>query len=239
VLLDIVLRVDRERRYKGLTSAERAEERRRALVRAGLELFGTIGFRKTTIENLCATAGVGPKAFYEHFQSREELLATVYTEAVLAVLTAQEEVLAAVPPDRVWERTRLGVEAVVHAMLDDPRRARIMTVEVIGVSDQIEELRRGVIHAFADRLEREADSVAGEGLLPQRDHSLLALASVGAITEVIADSILSADPPPVERIVEDITTLLLGIVALGRMSADDAAATGGGVRPEGQEGSSS
>lgn len=205
--------METERRYKGLTGAERAEQRRRALLGAGLALFGTVGFRATTIEGICATAGVGPKAFYEHFSSREELLATVYTESILAVLTAFEGALAAAPVDDVAERTRRSMHAVVHAMADDPRRGRVLTVEIIGVSDELEALRRGVIHAFADRLQREADAMAGAGLLPQRDHSLLALASVGAITELVADSVLTDDPPPVDRIADDLTTLLVALSA--------------------------
>ncbi len=44
------------RRYGGKSLEQRREERRRRLLDAGLELFGTQGFQHTTIEQLCATA---------------------------------------------------------------------------------------------------------------------------------------------------------------------------------------
>src|SRR6266536_445680 len=50
-----------ERRYRGRLPDERRAERRRRLLGAGLELFGTVGYHGTSIERLCAQAGVNPE----------------------------------------------------------------------------------------------------------------------------------------------------------------------------------
>src|ERR1700694_3670296 len=64
--------------YGGLSAPARRAERRRRLLDAGLELFGTIGFQKTTIPMLCTTSAVTARHFYQEFESREALLRTLY-----------------------------------------------------------------------------------------------------------------------------------------------------------------
>src|SRR5581483_423913 len=121
------------RRYGGKTLDERRAERRERLLDAGLELFGTRGFAQTTIEQICATAGLNPRYFYEQFPTRESLLGAVYARHVEAVAA---EVLAAVrraPPDPV-ERLRAGLEAFLDGSLADERAARVNYFEVVGVS---------------------------------------------------------------------------------------------------------
>jgi AcrR family transcriptional regulator len=48
---------------------------------AALEHFGTRGYADSTIEGICAEAGVGIRAFYDEFRTREELLRQVYDYA--------------------------------------------------------------------------------------------------------------------------------------------------------------
>lgn len=49
---------------------------------AGLELFGTVGYRATTVRMLCKQAGLIDRYFYKNFTDTEDLLAAVYTESV-------------------------------------------------------------------------------------------------------------------------------------------------------------
>ncbi|MEJ5255846.1 MAG: helix-turn-helix domain-containing protein [Acidimicrobiales bacterium] len=82
----------RERLHRGRTMRERRAQRRQALLDSALELFGTRGYAATSIEELCRTSNVSTRYFYEEFQNREDLLASLY-EDLLA--RAWEAVLAA------------------------------------------------------------------------------------------------------------------------------------------------
>src|SRR5919198_3030469 len=77
-----------ERRYRGRLPGERRAERRRRLLDAGLELFGTVGYRGTSIERLCAQAGVTTRHFYQEFPGREALLAAPCGEIIAEVTGA-------------------------------------------------------------------------------------------------------------------------------------------------------
>src|SRR5688572_8537866 len=70
----------RRRRVLGLDLEQRQQERRRLVLAAALELFGTQGYARTSIEQLCQTAGVGTNSFYDLFSSKEDVLIALYDE---------------------------------------------------------------------------------------------------------------------------------------------------------------
>ena len=154
--------------YRGQSNVERREDRRARLLAAGLELFGTAGYAATSIEGICGAAGVTARHFYEHFASREALLRAVYDDVVA---TARRAVLRALALATDAEaRAVAGVRAFVRAYLEDPRRARIACIEVIGVSPDFERHRRSVIHAFATVIEAQAEALDAAGALSERNY---------------------------------------------------------------------
>jgi AcrR family transcriptional regulator len=191
-----------ERTYAGMAADQRRADRRTRLLDAGLALFGTRGYAKTTIEQICSEAGVATRHFYEHFGSREALLRGVY-EHVIAELT--ETVLAArdAAPDELELRFRAGVGAFCHGLAGDERRARVVLLEIVGVSPELEALRHGVIAAFAGLVRDEAARFTDRGELPPRRWDLTAVALVGAVHEMLIDWLLRERRPPVQRIVDE------------------------------------
>ncbi len=84
---------------------------------AGLDLFGTIGYARTSVRAVSAAASLNSRYFYESFSSREDLLYAVYQRIVTdiftraAAATARETTLEAQaratcgPPGRPPPRT--------------------------------------------------------------------------------------------------------------------------------------
>lgn len=185
---------------------ERRAERRRRLLDAGLGQFGTSGYARTTIEGLCAGAGVTPRHFYEEFGGREALLVAVFDEIVGWVNEAVSAALAAAPDDPV-ARVRAGLGAFLHALLDDPRRARVACVEIVGVSREVEAHRRGVLHDFAALVTGEAHRLSqGRG-----DFSLAALALVGGTNELVVEWVVGKSRQPIDELADDITRLFVAV----------------------------
>jgi hypothetical protein len=109
-------------------------------------------------------------------------------------------------------RVRAGVAALAREMAD-PRRVRIMTVEVVGASPEVERHRLEVLNGFQRALMREAGRLAVAGLVPQRDYALSAVAVVGAVSGLVTHWATSENPPPVERIADEVMRFTLGIVS--------------------------
>jgi AcrR family transcriptional regulator len=171
------------RGYGGRSAGELAAERRRRLLDTALELFGTRGYAATSTEKLCAAARVTTRHFYEQFRDREALLLAVFDEVMQGskarVLTA-----LAVPDLPAQGRLLAALDAFIDAQLEDPRRARLTTSEVLGVSARVEAGRNAVINEFAQMIEAYAGMLVASGELPRRNYRVLAFGVVGAMHEL-------------------------------------------------------
>ncbi|POH60186.1 hypothetical protein CVS28_04365 [Arthrobacter glacialis] len=191
-------------------------ERHRRLVAAGVEVFGTLGYSGAKIKTLCKSAGLSERYFYESFESREHLLGTVFNY-LDALLTEQIAGALQAPGMDLLASARAGMEAVVNFMLNDPRHARIMLVEVVGVSPELEAKRHQSMSDFADEslqlllLLSGIDPVHGQEQLTARlgvveaarifeGARLTAVSMVGGVNNMMLDALLSGTRHDTERI---------------------------------------
>ena len=194
-----------ERSYRGVSASQRRSERRERLLDAGLELFATVGYNQTSIEQICAMARVTARHFYEAFPGREALLCALYDQIIV---TLQDAIAAAVAAEgEPGVRIRLAVGALVKHYLQDWRKARVGVLEVVGVSVAMEVHRRQVIHDMAAILERFLDRLAGSGTIPKGDYHVLAVAMVGGINEVMAEW-LTGQHESVSQLSEEVVRIL-------------------------------
>ena len=204
-----------ERLIRGTTLAERRRQRRAALLASGLELFGTRGYAGTTVEEICRHANVSSRNFYEEFDNRLDLLRAVsagIAERALAGFVAAEPDVAA--PLTV-PRARLRVGALAHALLDDPRVARVMFVENIAGWARYPDLMDDIVGPFAAWLRTvSADHLDARGVPPGRQAALV-VGLVGATIGVLADWVRSpGERRPIDEVVDDIVALAAAILGL-------------------------
>jgi TetR/AcrR family transcriptional regulator, repressor of fatR-cypB operon len=87
---------------------------RQKLLRAGLELFTTVGFRATTTPEIASKAGVAEGTIYRHFSGKEDLHIAAYHEAQrwgLELVKGTESDRTLAPPDRLYGIARRLVSA--------------------------------------------------------------------------------------------------------------------------------
>jgi AcrR family transcriptional regulator len=193
------------RRYRGITPSERQAQRRERFLEAGLELFGTVGYAGTSIRAVSAEASLNSRYFYESFSSREDLLYRVYQRIMLDLATRAAEAVAAA--DTIEDKARAGLRVGWTTLTEDRRKARIVALEVVGVSDRLERLRRQNRHALADLTAQGALSVAPKDIRLRLDPVLTARALMGGVVEVLADWINGDVDASVDEVVEHFTTL--------------------------------
>src|ERR1700761_6378115 len=191
-----------ERRYGGRTATERRAQRREQLLEAGLELFGGPGFAATTIEALCARAGLNPRYFYEQFTTREQLLGAVYERHVERVLSVVQAAIDDAGDDRA-RRLTAGLQAFVTATLDDEPGARVNYFEMVGVSPELDGLRRRVLGDYAQLIASHAPGHRVGGVDPR----MAAVALVGATDGLIIDWLSGDRRRPRESIVDTLTAV--------------------------------
>ena len=200
-----------ERPYAGLSPVERRRERRNRLLDAGLDLFANESYANVSIERICEVSGVTARHFYEAFESREALLLGVFGR--IAVDLA-ERVTRALDEPVSDPRLRAvnGADAIIRGYLDDPRHARIMCFETMGVSATMDQRRLDVLNEFARVIEREARARAKELGRKVRDFRLTGVALAGATHELIAHSLMSENPPSKKRLRRELLLIYLGLI---------------------------
>ncbi|MBW2942124.1 TetR/AcrR family transcriptional regulator [Zhongshania aquimaris] len=171
------------RTYGGESAAERLARQRQTFMDAGLELFGTVGYRATTVRMLCKEAGLIDRYFYKTFTDTEDLLAAVYTESLDQI---QTQVLAAINATGsepiTAKHIELGLEAFFSAF-ENSRVARVCWLEVLGVSPRIDTLYISRIQEFAELLLRLGKSMMSNWPLGEEETRITGIALVGAISQ--------------------------------------------------------
>lgn len=174
------------RNYAGMTSEERQARRRAQLLESGLELFGTRGYAGSSIRDVCLHAGLNRRYFYESFRTREDLLRAVYDEIVAEMVQTIFTAVAGV--EGLDAKVLAGMNAFWTMMTADLRKVRTLTIEVIGVSEDLERHRREARHNFADFFAGQADEIsAARGRALRVDVSLMARALVAATMDLLVD----------------------------------------------------
>jgi len=199
------------RLYAGLSAPARRAERRERLLDAGRELFGTVGFGKTTIPMLCTASGVTARHFYEDFDSRESLLRALYDQIAEEVFARVGAALRATDKD-VLERVRDSNAAYFRYLTSDPRLARIYTIEAVGMHAELETHRREKREAFVRKLTKAAQRVASSTV----DSRLLSAAIAGAAHDLLLEWVLAPERPCVEKMIDTITMLWVRALRLDR-----------------------
>lgn len=172
------------RRYRGLDATERLADRRARLVEAAFDLFGTQGYHTVSIRQLCRQAGLTERHFYQSFTDRHELLAAVYEDVFTAVRDATFTAVAQAPPT-LEGQARAGLRTFIRALADDPRVARVLLFESVGVSQTLDRRRRAVVNEFAGLIAATVLPHSGEPVTPRL--SMVAAMITGGINELMAE----------------------------------------------------
>lgn len=211
-------RTRRPRTIRGLDAEQRRAQRRAQLLAATLDLVARHGYLNTSIEQICQTAYVGNKAFYELFDSKEDCFLALLRDINDQIQNEVADVLGQTADDaQQAERRALGVFA--HALVDDPRVAMVTFGQAAGISPNVERQRRtnrrqaaALIESFwrrYDLIDAAPDADAAVG------YRALSIATVGGLFEIVADW-LHDNYPPGPRTTEALITELIEFTAVVR-----------------------
>lgn len=183
------------RRYGGVSAEDRRAERRRKLLDAARELWGSGGAGEVTVRGVCARAGLTPRYFYEQFDNREALLLAVADEvrdrlAVTLVVASEAE------PGDIWAKLDAALTAFLEVVAGDPQVHRILTSDpssVPGLAQQQIAATGRIVELVRDNAARLLDRVPPEDELRRN-----AVFAVGGVNGLIADWLPHRTETPAE-----------------------------------------
>ena len=127
------------RRYRGLSAEERRVDQRERLTRAAINEFSVRGYHRTSVEDIVRSARTSRTAFYAIFDNREAAMYGALQASLQALLASVRKRMAAA--DGGSSLIEVGVTAYVEFLVTDPAAARILLLESIGTSPEVNEYR--------------------------------------------------------------------------------------------------
>lgn len=190
--------------YRGATTDERREQRRRRLLDAALDIVGTQGLSALTVRGVCEQARVGPRFFYESFPDLDALAGDLLEEIQGAALDSASAAIASTEGSQA-DKIRAGVAALIVTLTDDPRRANIALAQAHG-SEALMRRRFAGMRRVAAVIIKEARQLLD---IPEgEDAALTALAQLitGGASELVLvwlDGGLKVERPVLIEVITD------------------------------------
>lgn len=121
---------------------DRRGEQRKRILNAAMACFAREGFHGTSMQKICAEAGMSPGAFYRYFRSKEELIAAIVADErserqhlldalaqAPSVLDALTDCLSLLLQEATLPTAQLGPEIMAEAIRNTPLREAIEPCE--------------------------------------------------------------------------------------------------------------
>jgi TetR/AcrR family fatty acid metabolism transcriptional regulator len=187
--------------------ADRQADRRRQILAAAVKVFAEKGFHACRVGDVAEEAGVAYGLVYHYFESKEDLLETIFRTTWTEMLARVHEVEEARVP--AAEAVRQVTALLLRTWRRDPDLVRVLVREVTRnqhVQKEVEELTQAM-----DALERivRRGQESGE-FRSELDARLAAVVFYGALEEVLSGWVLGQLPDHDE----DITRAEQNVVAV-------------------------
>ncbi len=125
-----------------------------------MEVMTRNEWRGVTVEKLCAAANLNKRYFYESFTDLDALAAAVVDDIADDVRSATVAAADATAQQSLEVQALASVAAAVRALVDDPRRARVLLGGVAALPE-LDAHRTTVMHRLTDVLIDQGRSVHG------------------------------------------------------------------------------
>ena len=202
------------RAYAGESQAERVARRRQQFLDAGLQVFGTSGYRTATVRQLCRQAELTDRYFYESFENTEDLLVAVYEREFDHL---QQVVLAALADEAALRDPMVAVEKALNALFEmasEPRVARVCWLEVLGVSARVDGVYTRTIERFAALVvafARQQFSTSASAI-DEAESRMLGIAMIGAVSQPVTHWLLGGYQEERATMVAATARVFLGVI---------------------------
>jgi TetR/AcrR family transcriptional regulator, fatty acid metabolism regulator protein len=161
-----------------------AVDKRRVILDAAVRVFARQGFHTCRVSDIADEAGVAYGLVYHYFQSKDEVLDTLFLERWELMLAAIDEIDA--QPIAAREKLHAIASFIVDSYRHDPELMKVIIVEVTRAANTFGQTHLGEIRKAYNRIAEivaaaQADGSFRDAVTPQ----FAAMAFYGAIEQVL------------------------------------------------------
>lgn len=197
-----------KRAYGGQSADARRRQRRERLLEAAIEVMARNEWRSVTVEKLCGAANLNKRYFYENFTDLDALSAAVVDDIADGVRSAAVAAADAAAQEPLEVQALASVAAAVRALVDDPRRARVL-LGGVAASPELDAHRTTVMHRLTDVLIDHGRTVHGVELETDPLAKVAPAFIVGGTADAIVEFVNGGVDLSLDEFIAQLATLWL------------------------------
>lgn len=184
--------------------------RRRAILRATIDVAATVGFPAVTVDDIAATAGIAPRTFYRYFPSKHAAFEAGHRAICDEVLSVVHRGLEA--DSTAQGRTVACLTGLTTYLAADPARAQVLLIEGAGAGTPTVEACTTTMEDLAGVLREIADGQPHAATVPP----VVAEVVVGGVHEVVRARAAAGRLDDLPRLVPALARILATAYGDGR-----------------------
>jgi TetR/AcrR family transcriptional regulator, fatty acid metabolism regulator protein len=173
------------------SNAQAQEEKRRLLLDAAVRVFARKGYHASRVGDIAEEAGVAHGLLYHYFDSKEDVLRTVFRETWRALIDTIRSVEEAGDPPR--EQLRKVAEILLRSWRREPDLVRVLVLEVTR-SQHLRGEMDEIVESFAAIQEIVERGQADGSIRADLDARLASYVFYGAVEELLTGWVLGRLP---------------------------------------------
>lgn len=175
---------------------------------SALKLFAAKGFKNTSVLEIVESAHVSKTTFYQQFSSKEALVVALCQDLIDEI--ALEIKRAAMLEPRVAYKAFAGIYRYLDICFTNPAVAHFILLESVGISEEVETVRREAMQGFADLIFVFAYQEF-PNQVREEEIRIVSQAMVGAVNEVVIRNVSEANQDlDIEELARLLNRLIIG-----------------------------
>ena len=175
---------------------------------SALKLFAAKGFKNTSVLEIVESAHVSKTTFYQQFSSKEALVVALCQDLIDEI--ALEIKRAAMLEPRVAYKAFAGIYRYLDICFTNPAVAHFILLESVGISEEVETVRREAMQGFADLIFVFAYQEF-PNQVREEEIRIVSQAMVGAVNEVVIRKVSEANQDlDIEELARLLNRLIIG-----------------------------
>lgn len=187
------------------------EERKRQLLDAALECFGTQGYHKTQVSDIIKKAEVARGTFYLYFESKREIFKELMLE-LLQKVTSQIQSLPYDAVEKIPSQLLGNITRVANLLFEEPLLTRLLFNEAVGLDEEQDTQLRNFYNRILDYIHRGLKQGQGMGFVREGNVQVMALCLLGSLKEIFYQSLLGTEKINKEEVVQELFRTVAGAV---------------------------
>ena len=191
-----------------LIMKELPKEAKGKIYLSALKLFAAKGFKNTSVLEIVESAHVSKTTFYQQFSSKEALVVALCQDLIDEI--ALEIKRAAMLEPRVAYKAFAGIYRYLDICFTNPAVAHFILLESVGISEEVETVRREAMQGFADLIFVFAYQEF-PNQVREEEIRIVSQAMVGAVNEVVIRNVSEANQDlDIEELARLLNRLIIG-----------------------------